>query len=81
MSRAAKKLLVATSLSCLILAAPGLVAAQEVLPFPPKPSGSTANRTMQEFVYSPLAAKRRLPADARNIIIILTDDTGPAMPK
>ena len=46
MSCAAKKLLVATSLSCLIL-----------------------------------AAKRRLPADARNIIIILTDDTGPAMPK
>ena len=29
-------------------------AAQEVLPFPPKPSGSTAGRTMQESAYSPL---------------------------
>jgi hypothetical protein len=25
--------------------------AQEVLPFPPKPSGSTAARTMQESIY------------------------------
>ena len=31
-------------------------AAQEVLPFPPKPSGSTAGRTMQESIYSPLPA-------------------------
>lgn len=30
-------------------------AAQEVLPFPPpQPSGSTAERTMQESIYSPL---------------------------
>ena len=54
--------------------------AQEVLPFSPKPSGSTANRTMQESVYSPRAATRRLPANAPNIIIVLIDDVGPALP-
>ena len=31
-------------------------AAQEILPFPPKPSGSIAGRTMQESIYSPLPA-------------------------
>jgi arylsulfatase len=31
--------------------------AQEILPFPPKPSGSTAGRTMQESVYSPALGK------------------------
>jgi arylsulfatase A-like enzyme len=53
-------------------------AAQEVLPFPPKPSGSTAGRTMQESVYSPLPATRHLPKDAPNILIVLIDDVGPA---
>jgi hypothetical protein len=37
------------------------VRAQEVLPFPPKPSGSIAERTMQESIYSPLPAVNRLP--------------------
>ena len=37
---------------------------QDVLPFPPTPSGSTAGRTMQESVYSPRAAAARLPDDA-----------------
>ena len=53
-------------------------AAQEVLPFPPKPSGSTAGRTMQESVYSPLPPVNRLPKDAPNILIVLIDDVGPA---
>lgn len=52
--------------------------AQEVLPFPPKPSGSLAGRTMQDSVYSPLPAPRRLPAAAPNIMIVLIDDVGPA---
>ncbi len=51
--------------------------AQEILPFPPKPSGSTAGRTMQESVYSPLPAKKHLPKDAPNILIVLIDDVGP----
>ena len=52
--------------------------AQEVLPFPPKPSGSLAGRTMQESTYSPLLPVNRLPKDAPNILIVLIDDVGPA---
>jgi arylsulfatase A-like enzyme len=51
--------------------------AQEVLPFPPKPSGSTAGLTMQDSTYSPLPPVRRLPKDAPNILIVLIDDVGP----
>jgi len=51
--------------------------AQEVLPFPPKPSGSTAGRTIQDSEYSPLPAENRLPKDAPNILIVLIDDVGP----
>jgi len=54
------------------------VGAEEVLPFPPKPSGSKAGRTMQESEYSPLPATKRLPEDAPNILIVLIDDVGPA---
>jgi arylsulfatase A-like enzyme len=53
-------------------------AAQEVLPFPPKPSGSVAGRTMQESIYSPLPPVNRLPNAAPNILIVLIDDVGPA---
>ena len=51
--------------------------AQEVLPFPPKPSGSTAGRTMQESTYSPLPAVSHLPKGAPNILILIIDDVGP----
>jgi len=51
--------------------------AQEILPFPPKQSGSIAGRTIQESVYSPLPATRHLPKDAPNILIVLIDDVGP----
>jgi arylsulfatase A-like enzyme len=54
--------------------------AQDVLPFPPKPSGSSAGRTLQDSVYAPLPAPRRLPQDAPNILIVLIDDAGPALP-
>jgi arylsulfatase A-like enzyme len=53
------------------------VYAQEILPFPPKPSGSTAGRTMQESTYSPLPAVSHLPKNAPNILIVLIDDVGP----
>ena len=52
--------------------------AQEVLPFPPKPSGSIAGRTIQESIYSPLPPQGHLPKNAPNIIIVLIDDVGPA---
>ena len=53
------------------------VGAQEILPFPPKPSGSIAGRTMQESIYSPLPAVSHLPKEAPNILIVLIDDVGP----
>lgn len=52
----------------------------ESLPFPQEPSGSKAGRTMQESVYSPRPKPRRLPSDAPNILIVLIDDAGPALP-
>ena len=53
---------------------------QESLPFPPTPSASIAGRTMQESVYNPRPTPRRLPPDAPNILIVLIDDAGPALP-
>ena len=50
------------------------------LPFPSKPSGSIAGRTMQESIYSPLPEEKRLPDDAPNILIVLIDDAGPGLP-
>ena len=51
-----------------------------VLPFPPPPSGSKAARTMQESTYKPLPKPQQLPKDAPNILILLIDDAGPALP-
>ncbi len=51
--------------------------AQEVLPFPLKPSGSTARRTIQDSTYRPRPVQKHLPDGAPNILIILVDDVGP----
>jgi arylsulfatase len=51
--------------------------AQEIVPFPRKPSGGVAGRTIQESAYSPVQATRRLRKDAPNIMIVLIDDVGP----
>ena len=56
------------------------VSAQEVLPFPPQASGSTAGRTMQESIYSPAPKVSHVPKNAPNVIIILIDDVGPGLP-
>ncbi|MBP7864556.1 MAG: sulfatase-like hydrolase/transferase [Acidobacteria bacterium] len=56
--------------------APQALLGQESLPFPPKPSGSIAGRTMQESTYNPLPEPRRLPAGTPNILIVLADDVG-----
>ena len=77
---ATNSLLLTVSLSWLMVAAPSASVAQQVLPFPPKPSGSTAGLTMQESVYSPQPAERHLRADAPNILIVLIDDAGPGLP-
>lgn len=54
--------------------------AQERLPFPPVPSGSTAGRTIEQSMYKPRAQAQRLPKDAPNILVIMLDDVGPALP-
>ncbi|UJA20516.1 arylsulfatase [Thermoleophilia bacterium SCSIO 60948] len=52
----------------------------ESLPFAPTPSASHAGRTMQESTYEARTRPQRLPDDAPNILIILIDDAGPALP-
>jgi len=60
--------------------AAGGAMAQQALPFPPTPSGSKAGPTIAESTYSPLPPQSHLPADAPNIVIIMLDDVGPALP-
>ncbi|MCV9937352.1 arylsulfatase [Boseaceae bacterium BT-24-1] len=57
----------------------GTARAQESLPFPPAP-GPKAERTMQLSTYVRPKPSQRLPANAPNILIIMLDDTGPALP-
>ncbi len=68
----------ATAIGALLLSAPAW--AQESLPFPDKPSGSKAGPTIAQSTYSPLPAQRHLPANAPNIVVIMLDDVGPALP-
>ena len=79
-SRSLRNVWLSVSVAALILAAPAIGSAQESLPFPPTPSGSKAARTMQQSTYAPNPAPRRLPADAPNIIIMMLDDAGFALP-
>ena len=63
-------------LSLAALLAP-TVKAQEILPFPPVPSGSTAGLTIELSVYKKRVEPKRLAEGAPNILIILMDDVGP----
>lgn len=56
---------------------PSTVVAQQILPFPPAPSGSQAGVTIDTSIYKKRVEPRHLPADAPNILIILMDDVGP----
>lgn len=51
-----------------------------ILPFPPTPSASTPGLTIQDSSYKKRTQPRRLPSDAPNILVILMDDSGPALP-
>ena len=53
---------------------------QEVLPFPPTPSGSVAGLTIQDSTYKKRVEPKRLAEGAPNILIILMDDLGPGTP-
>jgi arylsulfatase A-like enzyme len=52
----------------------------ESLPARPAPSGSIAGPTIQESTYNPKPPPKLLPDDAPNILIVLIDDAGPALP-
>jgi len=64
-------------LSALFTATAG---AQEVLPFPPAPSGSKAGLTMEDSTYKKRVEPKHLVKGAPNILIILMDDVGPGTP-
>ncbi len=59
--------------------APNIVA-QEILPFPPVPSGSQAGVTIEGSTYKKRVEPKRLTEGAPNILIILIDDVGPGTP-
>jgi len=54
--------------------------AQDVLPFPPTPSGSQAGVTIESSTYKKRVEPKRLADNAPNILIILIDDVGPGTP-
>jgi arylsulfatase len=60
-----------------LLGALGQVWGQEVLPFPPQPSGSTAGLTMQESTYNPLPAPSHLPKDAPTSLLCSSTMSAP----
>jgi arylsulfatase len=53
---------------------------QDILPFPPAPSGSQAGVTIESSTYKKRVEPKRLPSDSPNILIILMDDVGAATP-
>jgi len=57
-----------------------LALAQQILPFPPVPSASTAGVTIETSAYKKRVEPVRLPAGAPNILVILMDDLGPGTP-
>ena len=52
------------------------LSAQEVLPFPEPGSASTAGKTLKDSKHQWRQAESRLPEDAPNIVIFMTDDAG-----
>lgn len=66
-------------LSCLstaLIALTPMAIAQEVLPFPEQSSASIAGKTLTDSTHQWRTEQQRLPADAPNIVIFMTDDAG-----
>lgn len=64
----------------ILMIIPVITVAQESLPFPPQPSGSTAGPTIAQSTYSPNQPQSHLPDNAPNVLLIMLDDVGPALP-
>ncbi|WP_085722923.1 arylsulfatase [Pseudomonas sp. R37(2017)] len=60
---------------CALLATSG-ACAQDTLPFPPTPSASDAQPTLQASKHQKRKPQSHLPADAPNILVIMLDDAG-----
>lgn len=71
---------IATLASAFAVIAPIAAFSQESLPFPPTSSGSEAGPTIAKSKYSPRKPSSHLPANAPNVVIIMLDDVGPALP-
>jgi arylsulfatase A-like enzyme len=69
------KLLLATSLSCLMLAAPCIARAQDVLPRPEQPFKGHIGRVVGDSIKD-FPKEVSAPSGAPNILLILTDDVG-----
>ena len=67
-------------LSVALMFTAGAAQGQQSLPILPQPSGSTAGPTIAESNYNPLPRVSQLPEDAPNIVIIMLDDVGAALP-
>ncbi|TWU27976.1 arylsulfatase [Novipirellula artificiosorum] len=63
-----------------LMAFPACAYAQDILPFPPAPSGSQAGVTIESSTYSKRVEPKRLADDAPNILIVLIDDVGAGTP-
>ena len=59
----------------------GTAGAQEALPFAENPSASVAGRTLKESTHKWRTEPQRLPKDAPNIVILMTDDAGFSNPE
>lgn len=68
----------ATALSLMLL--PVSAAAQDHLPFPSPPSPSKAGPTIAQSAYHEAKPASRLAPGTPNILIIMLDDVGPALP-
>ena len=63
-----------------LLLLPACATVPDSLPFPPPASGSKAGPTIAESKYEAAPPVRRLPADAPNVVVMMLDDVGPALP-
>ena len=67
-------------LSMALMFTAGTAQGQQSLPILPQASGSTAGPTIAESNYNPLPRVSQLPEDAPNIVVIMLDDVGAALP-
>lgn len=77
-TRRARASLLGASTALLLFSVPAM--SQESLPFPAQRSGSKAGPTIADSTYNPLPRQSFLPDNAPNIVIIMLDDVGPALP-